>query len=203
MLEVKLNSAIRKLFLLPALFLVLVGATGGSCQSESAGKSAVSENLVANETEAAKKIEEFDPVAEKWQKYAYSEYQKLDAYEAFAVFSQGGWADAGQFFLFRTQKSNVLQVVPMAKPKVEAEKNLSSQEWAVLEKVFAKADQLSSIKNDSFDGIVFEYWHVKGKAPSVKTINRFYIKSGHNKPTADHDELVQLTQKYIKGTDKN
>lgn len=127
-------------------------------------------------------------VASAWQK----DFEKRFAEDAkaevgYALFSEGGWADAGQQMIFVDARGARLVVVPAGRVKAEAERPLTADEWKTLRPLVETGAGLASIEVQAFDQLVFDFV----RATKGKGIDRrfHYANPGKVKSPA-HEALI-------------
>jgi len=117
-------------------------------------------------------------VAARWQESFLTRLitDKAGYHDAYGLFSQGGWADAGQVMVFVTKdgQSARLQTVRPGKKTIDIDRPLQTVE---LQQVLAQAQAaqgLADVITATFDGVEFEYVHatrgVDGKAQVKKRV---------------------------------
>jgi hypothetical protein len=141
--------------------------------------------------------EEGARVQPAWQDYlvkALSESTE-GATEAYGLFSEGGWADAGQIMVIvgKDKPGRVLVVKPGRK-KVEVDRPLTALEWAALKPILADSSTLASIDATAFDALTFELAHaVKASDGTVIDRRVFYCNPG-TKQAPRHEALISAFQ---------
>lgn len=142
-------------------------------------------------------------VKKEWQDFLVKTLDESGAegFEAYGLFSAGGWADAGQVMIIvHKTKAPRLLVVQTGHAKVDIDRSLTAEEWKTLQPLTADAATLSSIDVTAFDALEFEFAHAS-KPPSGAAIDRrfYYLNAGH-KNAARHEALIaafQLLRKKI------
>lgn len=136
-------------------------------------------------------------VADGWQKKWVEQLESEKFDEGWALFSEGGWSDTGQVMLLGTQdKSRFLLLVstPNARAKAE-ERPFAKSQWDTLAPVIERAVELSDVDEPMFDGLIYEYVHLKRDSQGqLKQAKRLYIKATGRIPHKDHDALIKALQ---------
>jgi hypothetical protein len=116
--------------------------------------------------------------------------------EAWGLFSEGGWADAGQTMVFINKAYTaawVVQVNPGSKDQTEP-KQLDEAAWNKLKETVSNSEDLNDIDVTSFDGLVFEFVKARRDASAHgSVIKRTYINTG-GQPSARHEALIGAFQ---------
>ncbi len=127
-------------------------------------------------------------VATAWQK----DFEKLFAADpkaevGYGLFSEGGWADAGQFMIFVDAGGARLVHVPAGRVKAEPERPLTASEWETIRPLALAGAELASINVLAFDQLVFDFV----RATKGKGIDRrfHYANPGKVKSPA-HEDLI-------------
>jgi hypothetical protein len=133
-------------------------------------------------------------VGGRWQKQLIDRLKSEKFDEAWGMFSEGGWSDVGQVMLLANgsrDKFVLLTVKPNEKEGFDT-KAFSKNQWESLSKFIEKSATLGDIDEPMFDGLVYEYVHLRRDAEGKVTLaKRVYIKSTGREPHQDHDALVK------------
>jgi len=135
-------------------------------------------------------------VQEAWQKKMEDRLGADQITEGWAVFSSGGYADAGQIMVF--SKGGDTLSLEFAKPtekEVTVKRDLNADEAASIRRESATGDILVTLESQAFDGMQFEYVHMRllnGKKVTVKRL--FMNNPGNTKNGEKHAALVQAFQ---------
>lgn len=181
---------------------ILMSACG--CILGSGPEKTATEPAAAGATSAAAKpAEKSDArVGAQWQKDMLTKLESDPAgfSEAFGLFSEGGWADAGQVMVLVTadKKALKLNLVPANGKAIVGDRALTSPELKTIEAAAKTAQSLSDIDIESFDGLIFEYVHAiktNGKATVDK---RFFVRNPGVKAMPDHDKVINAFQELRK-----
>lgn len=181
---------------LAALSLLLTGgcifSTKGSQQKKAAPEPipAAAAPVTAKERDAR--------VQPAWQTRMLKELEAGgDAFvEAWGLFSEGGWSDAGQVVvLANADRSRTrLLVGSPNRAEVATDRALTPAEWQTLEPQTKAAVGLEDVNESVFDGIVFELVHAKRDGATVTVVERLFVKQSGSKPHPQHDALVNAFQ---------
>ena len=136
-------------------------------------------------------------VASSWQEKLVERLGDEKWDEAWGLFSEGGWSDAGQVMILASadrSKSLLLVVSPNAKDKA-AERALVKSKLDALSPTFERAASLADVNEEMFDGLIYEYVHLKRDPEKrLKEDKRVYIKATGRIPHKDHEALVKAFQ---------
>jgi hypothetical protein len=116
--------------------------------------------------------------------------------EAWGLFSEGGWSDAGQVVvLANADRSRTrLLVGSPNRAEVATDRALTAAEWQTLEPQTKAAVGLDDVNESVFDGIVFELVHARRDGATAKVVDRLFVKQSGSKPHPQHDALVNAFQ---------
>jgi hypothetical protein len=116
--------------------------------------------------------------------------------EAWGLFSEGGWADAGQTMVFVNKAFTaawVVEVSPGSKDQSEP-KQMDDASWNKLKEAVMANEDLNDIDVTSFDGLVFEFVKARRDASAKgSVVKRTYINMG-GQPSARHEALIGAFQ---------
>lgn len=115
---------------------------------------------------------------------------------AFALYSDGGWSNAGQVMVLfgNDAKSTQVLIVPPNKHKIEIERAATETEWQAIAAAAKRAAPLLTIDQKAFDAAVFEYQALKrGEAGPELTAHWFFCNPS-GKPAPDHNAVIQALQ---------
>ena len=117
--------------------------------------------------------------------------------EAWGLFSEGGWANAGQVMIYGDGGQTKLQavVVEPESDHVSTDRALSVAAFATIANAAKAAEKLGDLDMVAFDALTFEYVHaVKDPAANVSIVKRVFIRNGGKKDTRDYDALIAAFQ---------
>ena len=132
-----------------------------------------------------------------WQDYMVKALKDAGAegVEAFGLFSEGGWADAGQIMVVvHKTKAARLLVVPAGRAKVAVDRSLTDAEWKALTPVLADSKGLESIEDTAFDALVFEIAHATKTTDGAAVDRRAYYCNVGGKKAPRHEALIRALQ---------
>ena len=137
-------------------------------------------------------------VAHRWQQrmaaalLAEQSPSGSGATEAYGLFSEGGWSNAGQTMVLVTpdgvnpisNSSAELRRVSPGRRDVDQERQLRPAEWQRLAKATKAASNLQDLQSTGFDGIIFEYVAMKMNEGVPQVTRRLLIEGNakDNKP---------------------
>jgi hypothetical protein len=180
--------------LFPAAVGLMVGCVTPALAKAKGGRTSTGEHAEIPMTGTAR-------VAGSWQEKLIERLNGEKWDEAWGLFSEGGWSDAGQVMLLASadrSRSLLLIVSPNAKDKA-AEKSLSKTKLDSLTSTFERAASLADVNEDMFDGLIYEYVHLKRDPEKrLKEGKRVYIKATGRIPHKEHEALVK-TFEELKG----
>lgn len=137
-------------------------------------------------------------VAIKWQDHMLAELNRSTGMtEAWGVFSEGGWSNAGQVMvLFNADRTTRrLLIVPSNKAAVSVDRSLTDSELSALADACKDAESLADVDIPSFDGLIFEIVHVVRDADGKASVKkRILLRNPGAKPTPAHDAVVAAFQ---------
>lgn len=122
-----------------------------------------------------------------WQDYLVKELSEAggDATEAFGLFSEGGWADAGQIMVVTFKaKAPRLMVVQAGHKSVSIDRTLTDAEWKALAPALTGSKSLKDTEVTAFDALNFELAHAtKDRQGAMIDRRAFYCSAGgHEDP---------------------
>ena len=131
-------------------------------------------------------------VAHRWQQrmaaalLAEQNAQGSGANEAYGLFSEGGWSNAGQTMVFVDQEAGMAELrrVSPGRRDVDQQRKLQPQEWQRLAAAVKEAGELDDLKKTGFDGIIFEFVTMKMNEGVPQVTRRLLIEGNakDNKP---------------------
>jgi hypothetical protein len=113
--------------------------------------------------------------------------------EAWGLFSEGGWSDAGQIAVLVApdRQSGRLLAARPNKPDWIVDRAIEADELARVLAAVKDADSLEDVDIESFDTVTFEYVHAKRDASGAATVlKRVFVKNPGSKPTPKHEALI-------------
>lgn len=145
-------------------------------------------------------------VAPFWQSTMLSRLAVSGLNEAFGLFSEGGWSDAGQVIILASADRKQMTLI-IGKPnqkEIALERSLTSEEISKLQKPLSDIDSLGDVDIPMFDGLIYEIVHAKNptnttadKRATVKpqVVTRvFYRNPGTRKTFPAHDSFIASFQ---------
>ena len=181
------------------LSLALLVSACGCIIGSSPEKAAQEKEPAAAEKEKNKDKEKGAQVAGFWQEKMLKalESDQSGYADAWGLFSEGGWADAGQVIILADKdrkQLRLLTVKPGGKDYTQ-DRKLRPEEF---ERVMAQAKNaaaLADVDVVSFDGVVFEYVHAgKGDQGKAKVDKRLFVRNPGTKSVPEHDALIAVFQ---------
>jgi hypothetical protein len=130
----------------------------------------------------------------KWQGLFLDDVQKSNATEAWALFTEGGWADQGQIMVLVDAKGSAkaIEVIPGGKNK-EAPRALNASKWKSAEAALLKGEKLPDLVKHAYDQLSYEIVHVrKDKSGQVSVTERVLIDSAALDPKGHADYRALL-----------
>ena len=122
--------------------------------------------------------------------------------EAWGLFSEGGWANAGQVMVFGDAKSTSWRavVVEPEADRISTDQALSAAGFAPIGKAARAAVSLVDLDMVALDALTFEYVHVqKDGSGNIKVVKRVFIRNGGKKDTREYDALIAVFQQLRGG----
>ena len=122
--------------------------------------------------------------------------------DAWGLFSEGGWANAGQVMVFGDAKSTSWRavVVEPEADRISTEQVLSAAAFAPIGKAVKSAASLVDLDMVALDALTFEYVHVqKDASGNIKVVKRVFIRNGGKKDTREYDALIAAFQQLRGG----
>jgi len=117
--------------------------------------------------------------------------------EAWGLFSEGGWANAGQVMVYGDAKSTSWRaiVVEPEADRISTDQVLSAAAFAPIAKAAKAAASLVDLDMVALDALTFEYVHVqKDGSGNFKVVKRVFIRNGGKKDTREYDALIAAFQ---------
>ena len=138
-------------------------------------------------------------VALDWQQAMLDRLAKDPAgyREAWGLFSEGGWANAGQVMIYGDGGQTKMQavVVEPESDRVSTDRALSVAAFATIANAAKAAEQLVDLDMVAFDALTFEYVHaVKDSAAKVNVVKRVFVRNGGKKDMREYDALIAAFQ---------
>ncbi len=132
-----------------------------------------------------------------WQEFLVKTLKDAgdEGVEGYGLFSEGGWADAGQVMvLVNKTRAPRLLVVQAGHARVDLDRPLTDAEWKKLKPVLDDSATLETIEVNAFDALVFELAHA-AKTPGGVAVDRrmFYCNAG-KKQAPRHEALITALQ---------
>lgn len=140
-------------------------------------------------------------VRRDWQDVFLKKLAAEGFVEGWGLFSEGGYADNGQFMLFvrpQTQGAVLVHVAVNTKD-ASAPRDLGEKVVAGLREKLAAGDTLADHNVVSFDGLQYEFVHAKMVDGKVAVIKRLFMNSLHTGgSTAAYEALVGAFDALVK-----
>jgi hypothetical protein len=137
-------------------------------------------------------------VAVEWQQKLVDRLKgDAKATLAYGVFSEGGWADAGQVMIVTAAGGAGAQLVVVDPNKKEpaVDRPLTAAEWQALAPQLDGAAALADVDVQGFDHQIFEYVALKREADGrVVVADRLYVSNPGSKKFPAQDALIAAFQ---------
>jgi hypothetical protein len=134
----------------------------------------------------------------KWQQAMLAELERGEggATDAYGLFSEGGWVNAGHVMLYGVLGvPKRVDLVGAGKNEIGERRDLTTAEAAQLAPLLAKDTDLANVEVTAFDALAFEYVHLRRAADGTVTrVHRFVYRNPGVKPAAAHDALISALQ---------
>jgi hypothetical protein len=177
----------KSLFLSVYLFTAACGCITNSGTSASKAPEPVAEDLKKQQ----------DPLAgvrvkAELQKKMYDELNADKTYtNAYGLFSEGGWSDAGQTWVLTNADFSQVRTVRIAPNKDTPEVVTPAKEnLTVLKGAVGQISELQAIEENMFDGLIFEFTKLSRNGDAVVLEKNIYIKSTDLTKHPQHNILV-------------
>lgn len=180
---------------LPIVFTIALLTSACGCITDSAASAPV---IPTRATADAKKQDEAR-VAAAWQDKMLAMLAKDSAaIDAYGLFSEGGWSDAGQVIVLVGGGAPRLAVADSNRQEVSRERPLTDAEWKALSPQIAASAKLADVDVQGFDHLTWEFVHAHKDGEKVTVADRVFISNPGVKEIPEHDALVAAFQAFRK-----
>jgi len=116
--------------------------------------------------------------------------------DAYGLFSEGGWADAGQIMIFGVSDDGHLALVDPAAAEITLERAMKPAEFAAIREATTAGEKLETLEKQAFDGLRFEYVHLrKTGSGSAEVVKRVFMNNPGAEPISKpHNDLIDAFQ---------